>query len=384
MRYFSKKVHRITVRDEQSLDLLRELGVSKVPVEVTADPALGIRITWSGKELLEQAGVDLAPSKGKVGVSLRSWEGEQEYLPVLARVLGRLREQMNLQYVFFPFQTGCDEQVSLRVLGEVFKEGDALVSGRFTPEQVAAMLKEMDGVIAMRLHGIILSSLSCVPAFGLIYDPKVKHFMERAGLGEYSIPVKDIPRREEWLFEQLHCWLLRKEALAAGMKPRIAAMADPGGTQCRNCPGADGSTGLEREGRPCGFFPGGFWSVQARRMPKISHEKGLCMETNRITVIGLGFVGLPLSLSFAMKGQAVTGLDVNEALVKDLNRGITHCMEEYRGKPARDILRQSLEEGTFKATTSYQEAAAASGIFIVTVGLPVKEGSRHSTFLKLL
>lgn len=106
------------------------------------------------------------------------------------------------------------------------------------------------------------------------------------------------------------------------------------------------------------------------------------METNRITVIGLGFVGLPLSLSFAMKGQAVTGLDVNEALVKDLNQGITHCMEEYRGKPARDILRQSLEEGTFKATTSYQEAAAASGIFIVTVGLPVKEGRPAFDFLE--
>ena len=226
VRYFSKKVHRITVRDEQSLDLLRELGVSKVPIEVTADPALGIPITSKGKELLERAGVDLAPSKRKIGVSLRSWEGEPEYLPVLARVLGRLREQAELQYVFFPFQTGCDEQVSGQVLGEVFREGDALVSGRFTPEQVAAMLKEMDGVIAMRLHGIILSSLSCVPAFGLIYDPKVKHFMERAGLGEYSIPVKDIPRREEWLFEQLHCWLLRKEALAAGMEPRTANLVD--------------------------------------------------------------------------------------------------------------------------------------------------------------
>ncbi len=96
------------------------------------------------------------------------------------------------------------------------------------------------------------------------------------------------------------------------------------------------------------------------------------MAAKRITVIGLGFVGLPLSLSFAMKGYPVTGLDVNGELVSDLNRGITHCMEAYQGKPAGDILRDALKAGTFKAVTCYQEAAAESDTYIVTVGLPVQ------------
>lgn len=106
------------------------------------------------------------------------------------------------------------------------------------------------------------------------------------------------------------------------------------------------------------------------------------MEKNRITVIGLGFVGLPLALSFAMKGHKVIGLDVNESLVADLNQGNTHCLEQYHGHCAQDILRKALKYGTFKATTSYPDAAAESSAFIVTVGLPVQRQTPNLEFLE--
>ena len=106
------------------------------------------------------------------------------------------------------------------------------------------------------------------------------------------------------------------------------------------------------------------------------------MEKNRVTVIGLGFVGLPLALSFAMKGHKVTGLDVNEALAADLNQGKTECLEQYHGRCARDILRKALEDGTFKATTSYEEAAKESNAYIVTVGLPVERQTPNLDFLE--
>lgn len=106
------------------------------------------------------------------------------------------------------------------------------------------------------------------------------------------------------------------------------------------------------------------------------------MERNRVTVIGLGFVGLPLALSFAMKGHKVTGLDVNESLVDDLNRGNTSCLERHQGRSAQDILRSALERGGFKATVSYKEAAAESNAFIVTVGLPVEKEIPNFDFLE--
>jgi polysaccharide pyruvyl transferase WcaK-like protein len=172
----------------------------------------------------------LCEGKQKIAVSLRSWIGEEEYLPVLADVLQKLRSKFPVQYVFFPFQYGCDEEVSRRVLdlltqqGNGVDSGDCIVSGRHTPEQVAAMLKEMDGVLAMRLHAVILSALSCVPAFGLIYDLKVQSFMERAGLGGHFIAIEDMAGNEEVLLQALTNWLLQKNKISEQMEPRIKQM----------------------------------------------------------------------------------------------------------------------------------------------------------------
>ena len=98
------------------------------------------------------------------------------------------------------------------------------------------------------------------------------------------------------------------------------------------------------------------------------------MDNRRITVIGLGFVGLPLSLSFAMRGYEVTGLDVNQTLIDDLNQGITYHLEQYQGKPIQTILKEALANNKFQATTNYQDVYNTSDSYIITVGLPVKDG----------
>ncbi|MGD9679080.1 MAG: nucleotide sugar dehydrogenase [Vulcanibacillus sp.] len=94
----------------------------------------------------------------------------------------------------------------------------------------------------------------------------------------------------------------------------------------------------------------------------------------KITIIGLGFVGLPLSLSFAMRGHNVIGLDLNHSLIEDLNNGITYHLEQYQGKPIQEILKEAIASGKFQATTDYNKAFTESNAYIITVGLPVKEG----------
>ena len=40
-----------------------------------------------------------------------------------------------------------------------------------------------------------------------------------------------------------------------------------------------------------------------------------------IAIVGLGYVGLPLSLQFARSGVKVIGLDIDPAKVEDCNAG---------------------------------------------------------------
>ncbi len=101
-----------------------------------------------------------------------------------------------------------------------------------------------------------------------------------------------------------------------------------------------------------------------------------------VAVIGLGFVGLPLALTYAMKGARVIGVDALPALVEEINAGTSHHLEAYQGKTLPEILREQLAAGRFRATTSYTEAAQHVDNYIVTVGLPVKNGDPDLNPLK--
>ncbi|MBG9773406.1 nucleotide sugar dehydrogenase [Brevibacillus laterosporus] len=102
----------------------------------------------------------------------------------------------------------------------------------------------------------------------------------------------------------------------------------------------------------------------------------------RVAVVGLGFVGLPLALTYAMKGAKVVGIDVSEQLVKETNEGKSHHLEAYKGKTLPEILKEQVEAGRFQATTSYEEAKQQVDHYIVTVGIPVKNGDPELQYLK--
>lgn len=94
----------------------------------------------------------------------------------------------------------------------------------------------------------------------------------------------------------------------------------------------------------------------------------------RVCVFGLGFVGLPLALSFAMRGCQVIGVDVDSSLVENLNNGITHHLESYGERGIQDILRDELASGRFKATLDCADALRECDKIVVTVGVPVEDG----------
>jgi len=96
----------------------------------------------------------------------------------------------------------------------------------------------------------------------------------------------------------------------------------------------------------------------------------------KVCMFGLGFVGLPLALSFSLRGCEVMGVDIDEQLVNELNDGHTHHLEAYEGKPIRELLKGQLASGRFRATTDGRAAMQACDNIIVTVGIPV-EGNSH-------
>jgi UDP-N-acetyl-D-glucosamine dehydrogenase len=93
------------------------------------------------------------------------------------------------------------------------------------------------------------------------------------------------------------------------------------------------------------------------------------IESRRATVavIGLGYVGLPLSLVFTRAGFSVLGFDVDETKARALHRG-----DSYIRHIGADAVRQARDTGRFDATTDFDRLAGCDAI-VICVPTPLNE-----------
>lgn len=88
------------------------------------------------------------------------------------------------------------------------------------------------------------------------------------------------------------------------------------------------------------------------------------MSFETISVIGLGYIGLPTAAMFASRKKKVIGVDVNQHAVDTINRGEIHIVE-----PDLDmIVHAAVNEGYLKATLIPEPADA----FLIAVPTPFK------------
>lgn len=85
---------------------------------------------------------------------------------------------------------------------------------------------------------------------------------------------------------------------------------------------------------------------------------------NKISVIGLGYIGLPTAAVIASKGIEVIGVDVNEHAVNTINQGRIHIVEPG----LEEMVKSDVEQGLLKAYLEPQEADA----FLIAVPTPFK------------
>ncbi|MBQ0786019.1 MAG: nucleotide sugar dehydrogenase [Oceanihabitans sp.] len=92
------------------------------------------------------------------------------------------------------------------------------------------------------------------------------------------------------------------------------------------------------------------------------------MKTHKITVIGLGYVGLPLAVEFAKK-YLVVGFDINTNRVQELKQGKDKTLE-VETEDLKNVLVNNLNEPKGIFITDKAEDLAASNVFIITVPTP--------------
>lgn len=93
------------------------------------------------------------------------------------------------------------------------------------------------------------------------------------------------------------------------------------------------------------------------------------MIYKKITVIGLGYIGLPTAAMFASKNINVLGVDINDRVVSSVNRGEVHFIE-----PDLDKLVKNVVKKRFLRAENYPEK---SDVFLIAVPTPFKKDDLH-------
>jgi UDP-N-acetyl-D-mannosaminuronic acid dehydrogenase len=94
------------------------------------------------------------------------------------------------------------------------------------------------------------------------------------------------------------------------------------------------------------------------------------MSFETISVIGLGYIGLPTAAMFAAHGKTVIGVDVNQNTIDTINRGEIHIVE-----PDLDaIVHKAVTDGKLRAVLKPEPADA----FLIAVPTPFLERDNES------
>jgi UDP-N-acetyl-D-mannosaminuronic acid dehydrogenase len=102
-------------------------------------------------------------------------------------------------------------------------------------------------------------------------------------------------------------------------------------------------------------------------------SKGLKMRGDnlpRVSVIGLGYIGLPTAAVIARAGMPVHGVDVSEAVVDTINRGEIHIEEvDLDG-----LVQGVVQRGLLRAGTQVEPA----DVFVIAVPTPFHKDGQHT------
>ncbi|MEA3322035.1 MAG: polysaccharide pyruvyl transferase family protein [Bacillota bacterium] len=181
MRWIGELADDITVRDMESYQLLKEVGVTKQVL--TADPVTRLGSTYTPDANSMENNKQL-----KIGINLRNWTYAEEdakmFQQQLIRYLHFLAKAFPISYYVMPFNKLPSELVKAEQIARRLGNAE-VIPYNSSPKEYKYLCQQLDLMIAMRLHANIFSIYEGVPSVGISYDGKVEQFFQEINLTTY-------------------------------------------------------------------------------------------------------------------------------------------------------------------------------------------------------
>ena len=183
-----KKVDLITLRDEDSVKLLKELQPVRSAF-LTQDDAF----SYDVQNIPAVTPPSQAQEKTVVGVNFKFKDEQDPKIKEIANALQSLAQKHRLYYYLIPYHSLQDIR-PLKALHNELKTCSELASKAEDPESIIAHAAGCKYQIVERLHGQIISTMLGQPFLPIDYDPKTKSFADQTGMNKYLIHHNSIEK----------------------------------------------------------------------------------------------------------------------------------------------------------------------------------------------
>lgn len=189
------KVDYITLRDIDSYNFIKSIGVNNQNIKVLSDPVFNLKEA-SDESIREKFDIN----KDTVLVSVRSWMNDEKLIDELVKFLNYLIDQ-GKNIVFMPMQMPRDTTISEKIAANL--KSSKIIDEKYPVEILMNLMKNADFIVAMRLHAMIYAIHQNLPFIGLSYDPKtetlLKDFDESINIDVDGINYDDLTKAYEYI-----------------------------------------------------------------------------------------------------------------------------------------------------------------------------------------
>ena len=176
-RIINRYVDVITLREPDSLEVLRQFGIDKPEILLAADPVLRLQCASAFQidHFFEQQGLD---TDGQyIAFVLRRWRGFEPHVRAFAAAAYHAYDRYGLTPVFLCINPRADLDVTRMVIDRLTVPYH-LIDKPISAALSIGVLSRMQAVVSMRLHGLVFAAGQGVPLAGVSYDPKVSAFLD--------------------------------------------------------------------------------------------------------------------------------------------------------------------------------------------------------------
>jgi len=240
-RYVLNRVNLITLRENKSLEFVKETGICKPPIYITADSALLLSSIpkYKARKILIREGIKNL-SKPIITVTITPhmpWRNMAEreekfshYSVIVAKLIDYVIKQTDSVVLFIPmdiiFKEKKDNFNSESIISKTKyilkkkiirnrssfpneaellsniinlvknKNNIKILKGNYSPGEIKSIISLSEVHIATRMHSTIFASTTGVPVLAFAYEPKLYSFMKMLEQEQYIIDINNLNYEE--------------------------------------------------------------------------------------------------------------------------------------------------------------------------------------------